>query len=207
MSHVACILAGHMAFLFDLLCAASLFLAAILSFGMADHTQPGARLNLRFAAMTLAALSAARFLPNSHLALDMALLTPSLAAAAATLALFFPRRPSFWLSCVILIAGLAGGLLAAVQRMPVLALGYQVGAALALFTWAMPRFGEKCNAAVPASLSACSLLLGAMAVMNASLGAAMLFFAAFLLLATRASQAAVADQRSRAPLFVSGERA
>lgn len=196
-----------MAFLFDSLCAASLFLAAILSWGMAAGRQPGTRLDLRFAAAMLATLCVARFLPNSGLALDMALLTPNLAAAAAILALSFPRQPSIWLSGLILVAGLLAGMLAVLQGMPILALGYQVGAALAIFAWAMTRLGEKPSAAIAASLSAMALLLGAMAVMNASLGAAMLFFAAFLLLATRASQAAVAEQRRGARLFISGERA
>jgi len=204
---VVCILAGHMAFFFDSLCAASLFLAAILSWGMTENTQPGAQLNLRFAALTLAALSAARFLPSSDLALDVALLTPSVAAAAAILALSVPRRPTLWLSCLTLFAGLLAGLLAAFERMPILALGYQVGVAVAIFAWALSRFGERPYAAIPACLGATSLLFGAMAVMNASLGAAMLFFAAFLLLATRASQAAVAGQRRRARLLVGGERA
>jgi hypothetical protein len=194
-----------MAFLFDSLCAASLFVATILSWGMADSARPAARTKLRFAAMMLAAFSAARTLPNSDLAFDVALLTPSLAAAAAILALSFPRRAAVWLSCLILLAGLLAGLLAALQKMPVVALGYQVGAALTFFAWAMSRFGEKPHAAILASLSATSLLFGAMAVMNASLGAAMLFFAAFLLLATRASQAAVADQRQRGRLVISGE--
>jgi hypothetical protein len=195
-----------MAFLFDSLCAASLFVATILSWGMAANMQSGARVNLRFAAMMLAAFSAAPTLPNSDLAFDVALLTPSFAAAATILALSFPRRPPVWLSCLVLIAGLSAGLLAALQVMPVLALGYQVGAALAFFAWAMSRFGEKPHAAIMVSLSAMSLLFGAMAVMNASLGAAMLFFAAFLLLATRASQAAVVDQRQRGRLIVGGER-
>ena len=79
---------------------------------------------------------------------------------------------------------MSAGLLAALQVVPVLALGYQVGVALVIFAWAMSRVGaEPPHAAILVSLGAVSLLFGAMAVMNGSLGAAMLFFAAFLLLA------------------------
>ena len=194
-----------MAFLFDSLCAAVLFVAAILSWGMAESARLPARINLRFAAMMLAAFSAARTLPDSDLALDAALLLPCMAAAAAVLALTFPRRPPIWLACLILIIGLLDGLLASLQIVPALALSYQAGAALVLFAWGLSHFRENPHTALLANLSAASLLFGAMAVMNASLGAAMLFFASFLLLSTRASQVAIADQRRRGHWFVSGE--
>jgi len=196
-----------MVFLFDSLCALALLFSAILSWWMAADSLPNARINLRFAAMMLAAFSAARGLPSSALALDAALLMPSLAAAAAFLALSFPRRVPVWLSCLILSAALAAGLLAALRAMPALAFGYQTSAAVALAVWGLSRFGESPYAAVLVNLGAASLLSGAMAAMNGSLSAAMLFFAAFLLLMIRALQAAVADKRGRDSVFVSRARA
>lgn len=197
----------RMVFLFDSLCALALLFSAILSWWMAADSRPNARINLRFAAMILAVFSAARALPSSTLALDAALLMPSLAAAAAVLALSFPRRAPVWFSGLVLSAALATGLLAAFRAMPALALGYQTGAAVALAVWGLSRFGESPYATVLANLGAASLLLGAMAVMNGSLSAAMLFFAAFLLLMIRALQAAVADKCRRDSVFVSGARA
>ncbi|HEY2836043.1 MAG TPA: hypothetical protein VGI89_05690 [Rhizomicrobium sp.] len=185
----------------------ALLFSAILSWWMAAAGRPNARINLRFAAMMLAVFSAARALPSSALALDAALLMPSLAAAATVLALLLPRRGRVWLSCLILGAALAAGLLAALRAMPALALGYQSGAAVALSVWGLSRFGESPYASVLASLGAASLLFGAMAMMNGSLSAAMLFFAAFLPLMIRALQAAVADGRRRDSVFVSGARA
>ena len=194
-----------MAFLFDSLCTAVLFVAAILSWDMAQGARPGARTNLRFAAAMLTAFCVAQMMPSSGLAFDVAFLTPSLAAAAAMLALLFPRRASVWFSCLILIAGLATGLLAAFQAAPVLALGYQAGMALAIFVWGLSRLGASPHRTILANLGATSLLFGAMAVMNGSLGAAMLFFATFLLLVTRASQTAIADQGGRGQLLISSE--
>ena len=90
---------------------------------------------------------------------------------------------------------------------PVLAPAYQVGAALAMFGWALSRFRDGPYPAMLASLAATSLLFGAMTVMDRSLGQAMLFFAAFILLATRASQAAVAKARAPGRLLIGGKRA
>lgn len=196
-----------MVFLFDSLCAATLFVAAILSWSMAENARSNARINLRFAAVMLAAFSAARTLPGPDLALDAALLLPSLAAAAVFLALSFTRQAPIWLSCLILITGLADGLLAALQTVPALALSYQAGVALVLFAWSVSHFGESPRPALLANFSAVSLLFGAMAAMNESLSAAMLFFAAFLLLATRASQAAVVERSRSGRVFVSLEQA
>ena len=196
-----------MTHLFDSLCAVILFFSAILSWGMAEGARAAARLNIRFAAAMLAALSAARLMPNFALALDVALLTPCPAAATSFLALSFPRRASVLISCLFLAAGLAAGLLAAALDMPVLALGYQASIALVLFAWSLSRFGENPHAALLASLAAASLFLGAMAVMNASLSAAMLFFAALMPLVARASQAEIADPRRQARWLISGERA
>jgi len=196
-----------MVFLFDSLCAAALFFAAILSWGMARSAPAVARINFKFAALMFAGFSMVRALPNSTLAFDAALLTSSLATASAVLALSFPRRGPVWLFSLILSAALAAGLLAALRAMPALALGYQTGAAAVLSVWGLSRFGESPYASVLANLGAASLLFGAMAVMNGSLSAAMLFFAAFLLLAIRALQAAVVDKHRRDSVFVSGMRA
>jgi hypothetical protein len=196
-----------MVFLFDSLCAAALFVAAILSWAMAYNMPAAARINLRFAALMLAGFSTARTLPSSTLVFDAALLTSSLATAAAVLALSFPRRAPVWISGLILSAALAAGLLAALRAMPALALGCQASAAVALAVWGLSRFGESPYATVLVNLGAASLLSGAMAVMNGSLSAAMLFFAAFLLLMIRALQAAVADRRRHDSVLVSGARA
>jgi len=196
-----------MVFLFDSLCALALLVSTLLSWWMAAGAGAKARINLRFAAMMLAAFSAARILPSSSLAFDAALLLPSLAAAAIVLALTFPRLPPIWLSSTILVVGLADGLLASLQGAPALALSYQAGAALVLFAWGTSHFAENPRMALLSNLCAAALLSGAMAVMNVSLSAAMLFFAAFLLLAARASQAAVAEKRRQGSWLVGGEHA
>ena len=196
-----------MALLFDSLCAAALFIAAILAWEAAEKMPAAARLNLRFAALMLTGFSAARTFPNATLALDAALLTSSLATAASVLVLSFPRRAPFWISSLILLAAFAAGLLAALRTLPALALGYQAGAAAMLFAWSLPRLGENAYAAFLTILAAASLLFAAMTVMNGSLGAAMLFYATFLLLVTRASQTTVANRRRRGCLLVSGEHA
>ena len=103
-----------MVFLFDSLCAAILFLAAILSWWVAEETAPAARIHLLFAALMLAALSVARVMPSSGLTYAVALVTPNLAAGASILALSFPRRFALAFR-LVLIAGLAVGLLAALQ--------------------------------------------------------------------------------------------
>lgn len=196
-----------MALLFDSLCAAAVLFSAILSWSMAGGACGHGRIHLRFSAAMLASLSAARLMPDSALALDVALLTPTLAAAASFLALAFSRRASIMVCGLILAAGLAAGLLAAALDMPALALGYQTVMAMALIAWGLSRSGETPHAAIIAVLGAAALLFGAMAVMNRSLDAAMLFFAAFMPLVARASQAAVADRRRLRGWLISGERA
>ncbi|HXS05796.1 MAG TPA: hypothetical protein VN723_03335 [Rhizomicrobium sp.] len=196
-----------MVFLFDSLCAAILFVAAILSWWMAEKTAPTARIHLRFAALMLAALSIARVMPSADLTYAVALVAPNLAVGASFLALSFPRRASLWLSCLILIAALAAGLIAALQRAPVLAPAYQAGAALAMFGWALSRFDERPYPAMLAGLAATSLLFGAMTIMDRSLGQAMLFLAAFILLTTRASQTAIEEARAPGRLLIGGKRA
>ena len=189
----------RMVFLFDSLCALILLVAAVLSWWMAEDTFPCARVNLRFAAGLLAAFAAARLAPEAGLAFGAALLVPSLAAAAAVLAICFPRRAHTWLSSFVLVVGLVAGLAAAFTGRPALALGYQAGAALAIFAWSFSRVGEMPRAAFPASLAGASLLLGAMSLMAGALSEASLFFAAFLPLVTRASQITVAELRGHGP--------
>ena len=197
-----------MVFLFDSLCAAVLLMSAILSGWVAGGAYPGARVNLRFAAMMMALCSAAPLMPSTGLALDVALVTPCLAASTAVLALSFPRRAALWLSCLLLVAGLVAGLLAALKQMPSLALGFQAGAALVLAAWCASRLEENPHAAILAGLGAASLFFGAMAVMNGTLDAAMMFFAVFLLLAARASKAAVVYRhRRQRQLLISGSQA
>jgi hypothetical protein len=195
-----------MVFLFDSLCAIILFASAILSWWMAADTAPEARINLRFAAFVLTMLSAARLVPAAALELDLALLAPSLAAAAVALALCAPRRCTVWFSSLALIAAMASGFMAALAAMPALALGYQVGAALVILAWSFSRLSDVPRAAFSAALASLALLLGAMTVMDGALSAAMLLFAVFLLLATRASQHAVADIRHPGNWRVSSER-
>ena len=195
-----------MAVLFDSLCAIILFSSGILSWWMAEETAPAARINLRFAGAVLMPLSAARLIPDADLGLDVALLTPCLAAAGVALALCVSRRPAIWFSCLVLIAALTAGLSAALMPMPALAPGYQAGTALAILVWSISRMDDAPRAAFPASLASLALLSGAMSVMDGALGAAMLLFAVFLLLATRASQNTVAQTRRPGRWLVSGER-
>ena len=195
-----------MVFLFDSLCAIILFVSGILSWWMAADTAPGARINLRFAAIVLTMLSAARVVPAGGLGLDVALLAPSLAAAAVALALCAPRRTAVWFSTLLLIAALAAGFMAALAAMPALALGYQSGAALVILVWSFSRLAAAPRAAISAALASLALLFGAMTVMDGALSAAMLLFAVFLLLATRASQHAIAEIRRPGHWLVSGER-
>jgi hypothetical protein len=197
----------HMVFLFDSLCAAAILFSAILSWGMTENTRGHARIHLRFSAAMMASLSAVRLMPDSALALDLALLTPGLAAAASFLALAFSRRASIMVCGLIPAAGLAAGFLAVALDMPALALSYQTIMAMALIAWGLSRSAENPHAAIIAVLGAAALLFGAMAVMNRSLDAALLFFAAFMPLATRASEAAVADRRRLRSWLISGERA
>ena len=78
--------------------------------------------------------------------------------------------------------------------------------ALAMFGWALSRFQDDPHPAMLGSFAATSLLFGAMTIMDRSLGQAMLFFAAFILLATRASQTAIAKPRAHGRALISGER-
>jgi hypothetical protein len=196
-----------MAFSFDSLCAGVLFAAAILSWRLTKDVRSGARVNLRFAAILLAALSASLMVPAAGLGFTVALLSPTLAAAALALALCFSRNAPIWFSSLALILALAAGLIAALVSSPAIALAYQAVAAGAIFVSAFSRLGENPRSGFLASAGATCLFLGAMTLMNAALGEAALFFAASLLLLTRASQAPVEEKRGHTRFFVSGKRA
>lgn len=196
-----------MAFSFDSLCAGILFVAAIFSWRMTREVRPAARINLRFAAILLAALAVSLLAPAMGLGFTIALLSPTLAAAALALALCFSRNAPIWFSSFALILALAAGLIAALESTPVVALVCQSIAAGAIFISAFSRLGENPRSGFLASAGAASLFLGAMTLMNSALSEAALFFAAALLLLTRALQAPVAEQRGQARFFVSGKRA
>jgi hypothetical protein len=196
-----------MAFSFDSVCAGILFVAAILSWWMTRDVRPGTRVNLRFAAILLAALAVSLTVPAAGLGSTVALLSPTLAAVALALALCFSRNAPIWLSSLTLILALAAGLIAALISSPFIALAPQVAAAGAIFISAFSRLGENPRSGFLASAGALCLFLGAMTLMNAALGDTALFFAVSLLLLTRASQAPVAEKRGHARLFVSGKRA
>lgn len=196
-----------MVFSFDSFCAGLLFAAAILSWRMTREMRSSARLNLRFAAILLAALAASLVAPAAGLGSTVALLSPTLAAAALTLALCFSRNAPVWFSSFALILALAAGLIAALESVAAIALAYQAVAAGAIFLSAFSRLGENPRSGFLASAGAICLFLGAMTLMDMALGEAALFFAASLLLLTRASQAPVAEKRGPARFFVSGKRA
>jgi hypothetical protein len=196
-----------MAFSFDSVCAGLLFAAAIVSWRMTRDVCSGTRLNLRFATILLAALAASLVVPTAGLGFAVALLSPTLAAAALALALCFSRSAPIWFSSLALILALATGLIAALVSSPAIALAYQAMAAGAIFISAFSRLGENPRSGFLASAGATCLFLGAMTLMNAALGQAALFFAASLLLLTRALQAPVAEKRGHTRLFVSGKRA
>jgi hypothetical protein len=195
-----------MAFSFDSLCAGMLFAAAILSWRMTREVGSGTRVNLRFAAILLAALAASLVVPAAGLGFTVALLSPTLAAAALALALCFSRNAPIWFSSLALILALAAGLIAALISLPAIALAYQAMAAGAIFVSAFSRLGENPRSGFLASAGATCLFLGAMTLMNAALGQAALFFAASLLSLTRASQAPVEEKRGHARFFVGGKR-
>jgi hypothetical protein len=196
-----------MAFFLDSLRAVVLFVAAMLSWRMTRGVRSGTRINMRFACVLNAALAAALIVPIPGLGFDVALLSPALAATALALALCFPQKAPIWFSTFAFILALAAGLLAVLAAVPAVALALQTGAAGLIFVSAFSRLGENPRGSLGAGLGATSLFLGAMTVMNGSLSAAALFFSAALLLLTRVSQAAVAEDGRHGHFLISGKHA
>src|ERR1700743_1686306 len=107
-----------MAFSFDSVCAGVLFAAAILCWRMTRDVYSVTRLNVRFAAILLAALAVSLVVPAAGLGFTVALLSPTLAATALALALCFSRMAPVWLSSLALILALVAGLFAVLLSSP-----------------------------------------------------------------------------------------
>lgn len=174
---------------------------------MAQGFRANIRIHLRFAAVLLAALAASLSIPVAGLALNVALFAASGAAAALSLAFGFPRGAPPWFSGAVLTFGFAVGLAASLAAQPVLALAFQGTAAATILAASFLRFSESRPPAMVGILSALSLLLGALALMDGAPGPSALFFAAALGLTTRALQLPVTKADARIKLPVGGQRA
>jgi hypothetical protein len=196
-----------MAFSFDSAFALLLLAATPMAWTMAGRARLSARLYLRFATVLMAALAAALVTRAPGLGPAVAMIAMSLAAAALALAACFPRRPPLWLSSIALCLALMAGLAGALTPWSVIALAYQAAACGAILAMVFSRSRDDPRAAILSGTGALSLFLGAMSLMDESLGAAALFFAAALMLLARASQRPIAHQRGQGRRVISGQRA
>ncbi len=172
-----------------LLPAAVLFAVSVLSFFLARGFKPSVRLNLRFAAMLLAALAVAAPLPRvGDVAALMVLPLASAALSLAALARFARRAPP--LAASLALAGsLACGIGAALTGAPMLAAFPAVLAALLIAGAALQDF------AWVAALCGVALLAGISAFLREGAGAGLLLFAAAALLGLSRSVFAVEQSR------------
>jgi len=179
-----------MAFAFDSLSALLLFCAAVAAWWLSAASRASTRFPIRFAAILFAALAVACALGGfgfPALAPVVALLALSLGGTALALGLFAalgsgPVPPMA--AALGLMLALFAGLAAALAAVPAYALGAAM-LALSLLS-AMLVLG-----------AACSVIAGGLALMGGALSIALLFFAAGLIAAGRASQPGVEARRQR----------
>lgn len=193
-----------MAFSFDSLSSAFLGALALMAVSIWSWWTSGTlrvplRVQLRFAAVLLAAFAVSLLMPTPGLGFNVMLLTTSVASAA--LALTFCVRPAAsWLSATILAIAFAVGLAASLAAMPLLVLLLVEGGATSILVMSILR--RRANAALAAMFGAVALGLGGLAMMDGGLGAVALFFASALSLVRRALEQPVEHADPRIELLI-----
>jgi hypothetical protein len=171
-----------------LLCAALLLAASIASWIIAARLKASARINLRFAAMLLAACAVAAPVSGIVDIVVLVALPPAgVALALASLARFVRRAPIAAASTA-LAGSLAAGLGAVILASPVLA---AVPVALAAFVIAAAALQDL---AWIAALSGVALLASVFAFLRQGAGPGMMLFAAVALLGLSRSAFAIEQQ-------------
>lgn len=191
-------LSSGMDFLFDSAAALVLFAACVTAWALASGSRASSRINIRFAAMLLAALAAARALGTvlpqfAALAPAVALLAASLGTTALALGLLaILARPLPPLAASLGLAlALGAGLAAALSGEPVYALGCQSLGVAIIDAVSVNRFFTGPGRAALALLVAQAFFCAGLALMDGAINFAELFFAAGLIGAARASQLGV----------------
>jgi hypothetical protein len=188
-------ISSGMAFVFDSLAVLLLFAVCVGAWLLAARARVACRVNIRFAAMLFAALAAARALgilrPEfSALAPAVAMIAASLGTTALALALFaFLARPLPPLAASLALGlALGAGLAAALSGAPAYALVCQIVSVSLTMAAGLGAFAGGLFRPALALLAAVSLLCGGFVLMDGAINLALLFFAAGLIGAARASQ-------------------
>jgi hypothetical protein len=187
---------------FDSLSALLLFCAAVAAWRLSAASRAFARIPIRFAAILFAALAAACALGwfgFPALAPVVALIALSLGGTALALGLFAAlARPVPPMAAALgLMLALFAGLAAALAAVPAYALG---AAMLALGLLSAMSLSGFFLTPLRASLilgAASSVIAGGLALMGGALSVSLLFFAAGLIAAGRASQPGVETRQQR----------
>jgi len=191
-----------MVFAFDSLPALLLFAAAIAAWWLSAASRASARIQIRFAAILFSALAAACLLGwfgLAALAPVVALIALSLGGTALALGLFAAlARPVPPMAAALgLMLALFAGLAAALAAIPAYALGAAMLALSLLSAMSLSSFFLAPLRAALVLGAACSVIAGGLALMGGALSASLLFFAAGLIAAGRASQPGVEARRQR----------
>jgi hypothetical protein len=197
-----------MAFAFDSLSVLLLFAASIAAWRLSAASRASARIQIRFAAILFCALAAACLLDwfgfaagdLGALAPVVALLSLSLGGTALALGLFAalgsgPVPPMA--AALGLMLALFAGLAAALAAIPAYALFAALLALSLPAAMSLSGFYLAPRRALLILGTALSVIAGGFALMGGALGVSLLFFAAGLIAAGRASQAGVETRRQR----------
>jgi len=200
-----------MAFAFDSLSVLLLFAASIAAWWLSAAARASARIQIRFSAILFAALAAACALGwfgSAALAPVVALLALSLGGTALALGLFAVlARPVPPMAAALgLMLALFAGLAAALAAVPAYALFAALLALSLPAAMSLSGFLLAPGRAVLVMGAALSLIAGGFALMGGALGVSLLFFAAGLIAAGRASQAGIEIRRQRQAWPVIGLR-
>lgn len=200
-----------MAFAFDSLAVLLLFCTSIAAWWLSAASRAPARIPIRFAAILFAALAAARALGwfgLYALAPVVALIAISLGGTALALGLFAAlARPVPPMAAALgLMLALFAGLAAALAAIPAYALGAAMLAVSLPSAMSLSGFFLAPRRAVLILSAALSVIAGGFALMGGALGVSLLFFAAGLIAAGRASQPGVEARRKRESWPVIGAR-
>ncbi len=191
-----------MAFAFDSLSVLLLFAATIAAWRLSAASRASARIQIRFAAILFCALAAACVLDwfgFAALAPVVALLSLSLGGTALALGLFAAlARPVPPMAAALgLMLALFAGLAAALAAIPAYALFAALLALSLPAAMSLSGFYLAPRRALLILGTALSVIAGGFALMGGALGVSLLFFAAGLIAAGRASQAGVETRRQR----------
>ncbi|MGH6828401.1 MAG: hypothetical protein ACREFW_05785 [Rhizomicrobium sp.] len=191
---------------FDSLAALTLLATSVGTWYAAGRIRAGIRVNLRFAALMLAAFAVASLVPRPALSLATGWLLLDLGATALAVSICFAGCAPVWLASIAFTLAFVSGI-ASVLSAPLAGFLFQAVADAAILATSMRRARSTSWRSLFSTAGALSLLFGSCVLLDARAGLACLFLAVAQALFARALKPSVVNFKAAGDLPIGGKRA